>query len=127
MSNLTETKNRSVRMERPEEQNFVTPPVNIAAMNGEYLIEVEMPGVDKSGLEITAENNLLTVIGRRKPETAQGELCYSESTQADYRRVFELSPDVDTSKINAKLEQGVLKLHLPKSEKAKPKKIEITG
>ncbi len=58
---------------------------------------------------------------------AEGELCHCESTQGDFRRVFELGPDVDTSKINARMEQGVLKLHLPKSEKAKPRKVQITG
>ena len=58
---------------------------------------------------------------------AEGELCHCESTQGDFRRVFELGPDVDTSKINARMEQGVLKLHLPKSEKDKPRKVQITG
>jgi len=47
--------------------------------------------------------------------------------QADFRRVFELGPDVDTSRINAQIEQGVLNLRLPKSEKAKPRKIQIAG
>jgi len=126
MTHLTEAENRPVRMERPGEQNFVTTPVNIVAREGEYLIEIEVPGVDRSGLEITAENNILTVIGRRKPETTEGELCYSESPWADYRRIFELGPDVDTSKINAQLNQGVLKLHLPKAEKAKLRTIQLT-
>jgi HSP20 family protein len=128
MSNVTTTgteTQKPVRMEKEEKRPFVTPPVNIAAKNGEYLIEAEMPGVSKEGLEITVEGNDLTIIGRRKPETIEGELWYSESPSADYRRVFELGPDVDTSKITAELDQGVLKLHLPKSEQAKPRKIEI--
>ena len=49
----------------------------------------------------------------------------SEVTLVNYRRVFELGPDVDTSRISAEMHQGVLKLHLPKSEKAKPKRIEV--
>lgn len=128
MSNVTTTgteTQKPVRMEREERRPFVTPPVNIAAKNGEYLIEAEMPGVSKDGLEIMVEGNELTIIGRRKPETIEGELWYSESPLADYRRVFELGPDVDTSRITAELDQGVLKLHLPKSEQAKPRKIEI--
>jgi HSP20 family protein len=55
----------------------------------------------------------------------EGEACYCESPQADYRRIFELGPDVDTSQISAEMQQGVLKLRLPKSEKAKPKHIEV--
>jgi HSP20 family protein len=46
---------------------------------------------------------------------------------ADYRRVFELGPDVDTTKISAEMHNGVLRLHLPKSEKAKPRQIEVKG
>ena len=84
-----------------------------------------MPGVNKQGLEVTVEGNELTIIGRRASDVPEGELCYCESPQADYRRVFELGPDVDTSKISAEMQQGVLKLHLPKSERAKPKQIEV--
>lgn len=106
-------------------RGYVTPPANVSAGANEYIIQVELPGVNKEGLEITAEGNELTIIGRRHTELPEGELCYCESSTADFRRMFEVGPDVDTSKINAKLEQGVLTLRLPKSEKAKPKKIEI--
>jgi HSP20 family protein len=107
------------------ERGFVTPPANISATDNAYVVEVDMPGVDKEGLEITVEGNELTIIGRRKSDLPEGEACYCESPQADYRRVFELGPDVDTSRISAEMKQGVLKLQLPKSEKAKPKHIEV--
>lgn len=84
-----------------------------------------MPGVEKESLEIMVEGNELTIIGRRKTELPEDHLCYCESPQADYRRMFELGPDVDTSKISAEMKQGVLRLRLPKSEKAKPKHIEV--
>ena len=112
-------------MGRQNERDFVTPPANISANDNEYVVEVEMPGVDKSGLEVTVEGNELTIIGRRKTETLEGELCYCESSQADFRRTFELGPDVDTTKIAAEMKQGILKLRLPKSERAKPKQIEV--
>jgi len=51
------------------------------------------------------------------------QLVYRESRPADYRRTFELDPAIDTGKINAKVEQGVLTLQLPKVEKVKPRKI----
>jgi len=107
------------------ERGFVMPPANISATDNGYMVEMDMPGVDKDGLEITVEGNELTIVGRRKSDLPEGEVCYCESPQADYRRVFELGPDVDTSKISAEMRQGVLKLSLPKSEKAKPKHIEV--
>jgi len=121
----TQSQNQPTRMGTQTNRGFVAPPANISANQNEYLVEVEMPGVDKEGIEVSVEGNELTITGRRKIDLPEGELVYSESPLADYRRVFELGPDVDTSKITAQMEQGVLKLHLPKSEKAKPKKIEV--
>jgi HSP20 family protein len=108
-----------------EARGFVTPPANISAIQDEYLIEVEMPGVAKEGVEVMVEGNQLTIIGRRKPDMPEGHLLYSEDVLADYRRVFELGVDVDTSKIKAEMDNGVLRLHLPKSEQAKPRKIPV--
>lgn len=113
------------RAENRGERGFVTPPANISATGDEYLVELDMPGVDREGLEITVDGNELMIIGRRKIDLPDGEACYCESPQADYRRVFELGPDVDTSKISAEMHQGVLKLHLRKSETAKPKRIDV--
>ncbi len=106
-------------------RGFVTPPANISAGENEYVVELDMPGVDKSGLEIMVDGNELTIIGRRKTDLPERQPCYCESPMADYRRAFELGPDVDTAKINAEMKQGVLRLRLPKSEKAKPRRIEI--
>lgn len=119
---------RSQQTQHQQEQNkhgFVVPPANISETQNEYLLELDMPGVNKHGLEVMVENNELTIIGRRHMDTPSGELCYCESGLADYRRVFELGPDIDTTKIGAEIKSGVLKLHLPKSEKAKPKRIEV--
>jgi HSP20 family protein len=120
---VTQTQPRRGDHERA--RGFVTPPANISATEDDYILEVDMPGVDKPGLEITVEGNELAIVGRRKSDLPESEVCYCESPQADYRRVFELGPDVDTSKISAEIQQGVLKLHLPKNEKAKPKHIEV--
>jgi len=121
----TANQTRGTRTENGHPRGFVTPPANISATDNEYLVEVDMPGVDKDGLEITVEGDELTIIGRRKSDLPESEACYCESPQADYRRVFELGPDVDTSRISAEMKQGVLRLRLPKSEKAKPKHIEV--
>lgn len=111
--------------DRQPDRGFITPPANISATDSEYVVEIDMPGVTKDGLEVTVEGNELTIIGRRQTEIPPGELWYCETPQADYRRVFELGPDVDTARISAEMKQGVLVLRLPKSEKAKPKQIEV--
>jgi len=125
MNGTTEMQKRSAQTENGRNRGFITPPANISSTENEYLVEMDMPGVDKDGLEVMVEGNELTIIGRRKSDLPDGELCYCESPQADYRRVFELGPDVDTSRITAEMKQGVLKLRMPKSEKAKPKRIEV--
>jgi HSP20 family protein len=84
-----------------------------------------MPGVSKAGLEITLEGNELTLIGHRQTETVTGEPLFRERHLAAYRRVFELDPVIDATKVSAKMEQGVLRLTLPKSERVKPRKIAV--
>ena len=125
MNAAAQTQNQPSQIETRSTRGFITPPANVSATGNEYILEVEMPGVNKNGLETTVEGNELTIIGRRSMDLPEGELFYCATPSADFQRVFELGPDVDTSKISAKLEQGVLTLRLPKSEKAKPKKIEV--
>jgi HSP20 family protein len=123
----TQTENRPVRSGKQADREYIAPPANISATDDEYLIELEMPGVNKEGLEITVEGNELTILGRRAESTPPGEPYYSESFNADYFRSFDLGPDVDTSKVRAEMHQGVLKLHLPKSERVKARKIEVSA
>ena len=119
--------------EKKNEQNggvadrpCVSPEVNIFETPEGYMLEGEMPGVTKRGLEITLEGNTLTIVGHRNEADFATDPVYRESRAGSFRRVFELDPAIDTSKINAKMEQGVLKLHLPKAEKVKPRKIQVT-
>src|ERR1700722_10285142 len=106
-------------------QRYVSPPVNIFETADGYVLETEMPGVPREGLDISVEANTLTLLGRREPNELQAEALYRESTTADYRRVFELDPVIDTARIEAKLDQGVLTVRLPKSERAKPRKVTV--
>jgi len=84
-----------------------------------------MPGVNKDGLEITLEDNEITIVGHRQTDSLNGEPLFRESRGADYRRVFELDPAIDTAKVSARMEQGVLTLTLPKSERVKPRKLKV--
>lgn len=109
----------------PRTVEFVSPEVNIFEKKDGYVLEAEMPGVNKNGLEITLEDNELTIIGHRNLQPPGGAPLFRESHQADFRRVFELDPAIDTGKISARMDQGILTLTLPKSEKVKPRKISV--
>jgi HSP20 family protein len=108
------------------ERRFIKPEVNIFETKDGYVLQAELPGVNKAGLEITLEGNELVILGRRQPSDIQAGLVYRESAVADYRRAFELDPAIDTARVEAKIEQGVLTLHLPKSERVKPRKVTIS-
>ena len=90
-----------------------------------HAANAQVIGVAKDGLELTVENGELVIIGRRVAVPPVGKVVYRESRGFDYRRAFELDPSIDTTKITAKLDQGVLTLHLPKSEAVKPRKIAV--
>jgi len=105
---------------------YATPEVNICETSERYILEAEMPGVNKDGLEITLEGTEITILGRREHETVPGESLLRERQVADFRRVFEFDPAIDTGKINAKMNQGVLTVTLPKSEQVKPRKIAVS-
>jgi len=116
---------RDQRLNGSSNSEYLYPPVNITETGDSFVLEAEMPGVNKEGLEITLEGNELTILGRRAPENMNAHLVYRESRPFDYRRVFEIDPSIDSSKISARMEQGVLYLTLPKAEKVKPRKIEV--
>lgn len=110
---------------RTTREEYVAPNVNIFETADGYVLQAEMPGVNKDGLDITLEGNEIVITGRRTPETIAGEVLFRERHNADYRRVFELDPAIDTAKVSAKVEQGILTVTLPKSENVKPRKITV--
>ncbi len=109
-----------------EAVTYITPAVDVLETKEAYILEADLPGVNKEGLEILLEGNELTILGHRSITGPQVEVVYRESRPADYMRIFELDPAVDTEKIDAKVEQGVLVLNLPKCENVKPRKIAVT-
>jgi len=85
-----------------------------------------MPGVNKDGLAVTVDNGELVIVGRRGDRENPGTALYREGRAVDFRRVFDLDPSIDTAKITAKIEQGILTLTLPKAEEVKPRRIKVS-
>ena len=124
MKGTVQTEQPPARQTRPERE-YVSPEVNIYETKDGYVLEAEMPGVSKEGLEITLQGSEITIVGHRHNEVAAGAPLFRERTLVDYRRIFELDPAIDTAKIAAKMNQGVLTLTLPKSEQVQPRKIAV--
>jgi HSP20 family protein len=105
------------------------PVVNTREGDDAYYIEVELPGVKKEDISIDVNEDVLTISGERKIKDEQkDENFYKvESAYGKFERSFNLPEDVDTDKIEAKTENGVLEIKIPKVQKVekKPKKIEI--
>src|SRR5206468_8278180 len=112
--------------DRAQAERFVAPPASVIEAGDGYTLEVEMPGVNKEDLEISVENNELTIVGRRHFPAVEGTLVHHESRPENFRRVFELDPSIDANKISAKIEQGLVALTLPKAEHVKPRKIAVS-
>jgi len=89
-------------------------------------IVADMPGVDGKNVDIDLKDNQLTITGRIDPMEGEKEVSlYKEFLYGDYFRQFTLSDVIDQKKITAKMEDGVLRLILPKVEKMKPQKIKV--
>jgi HSP20 family protein len=112
--------------DRTQTEQFVAPPASVIEAGDGYTLEIEMPGVNKSGLDISVENNELTIIGRRSLPVVEGTLVHRESRPENFRRTFELDPSIDANNISAKIEQGLATLTLPKAEHVKPRKITVS-
>ena len=90
-----------------------------------FVIECDMPGVSREGINLTVEKDVLTISGRRVAKN-RGNIVHRESVPCDYRRAFVLEAAVDLTRINARYEAGVLRVFLPKAEAVQPRRIAVT-
>lgn len=106
-----------------------SPLVDILEDEKEYLIKVELPEVRKDDVRVTMEGNTLTISGERKAEKEQGgrRIHRVERYYGRFERSFTVPEDAEADGIKAEFKDGVLRVHLPKSEKRKPKQIEVQG
>ncbi len=104
-----------------------TPSVDISETEGEYQIKAEIPDVKKEDVKVTVEDGVLTIQGERKHEKEEkGKKFHRiERSYGSFVRTFSLPDVIEEEKVKAEFKDGVLNLHLPKSEKAKPKAIEV--
>ena len=93
-----------------------------------FVVEMDLPGVTPDSIELTAEQNVLTVRAERQFERQQGdEVLVAERPQGTYTRQLFLGSTLDQSKIQASYDHGVLRLTIPVAEQAKPRRVEISA
>ncbi|MFW6171386.1 MAG: Hsp20/alpha crystallin family protein [Planctomycetota bacterium] len=93
----------------------------------ELLLYGDLPGVTPENLDLRFENDRLMIHGKVEPRHQDHELVYGEYGVGDYHREFQIFEQIDANKISAELNNGVLCVHLPKSEAVKPCRIEVKG
>lgn len=112
--------------ERTRSRRIYAPSVDIIEGKDKITVTADMPGVDEQSVDITLEKNVLEIYGKVDPDIPQNHrLVLSEYGIGDYQRTFTLSDEVDREKIEASVKNGVLRLVLPKSEKARTRKIPV--
>jgi len=104
-----------------------SPLVDITEDDHEYLIKAELPGIEKDQVKVSVEDGLLVIAGERNSEKEEKNHKYHrmERSYGSFIRSFSLPDDADGTKVKAEYKNGILKVHLPKNEQAKPKSIEI--
>jgi HSP20 family protein len=104
------------------------PNVDIVEQNDTFEIHAELPGLDKNDIAIKIENGVLSISGEKKQEKKEkekGKYYYYERSYGTFNRTFALPDNVDENAIEAQFKNGLLTLTLKKTEKAKPKTIEV--
>jgi HSP20 family molecular chaperone IbpA len=125
-SGHVQTTTGPARGEPNRDQPFVVPPVDVVENDSGITLLADLPGVsrDRLGVRVDGENLLIEATASMVvPENMQ--LVYGEAQYPLYRRQFTLSRELDASRIEANLKDGVLKLTIPKREEAKPRRIEV--
>lgn len=123
---------RAVGLSRTGTQEVMTsgdwaPRVDIVENDNEFIIKAEIPDVKKEDVKVSVDNGVLTLKGERKQEKEEKDKKFHriERYYGSFTRSFTLPENVDESKVKATFKDGMLNLHVPKTEKAKPKAIEV--
>jgi HSP20 family protein len=102
-------------------------PMDAYRRGDQFFIHLDLPGVDPDGIELTVEQNVLTIRAERRFEPEEGdELTISERPQGTFTRQLLLGESLDADRLEADYDQGVLTLRIPVAEAAKPRRVQIT-
>ena len=119
-------RNEITRPERTYAEQHYVPNVDIVERPDELLLLVDLPGVTNEDIDINYERGELTLAARVKPRQAPDtRYLLREYGVGPFVRSFQVGEGIDAAKINAELADGVLTLHLPKAEEARPRKIQV--
>ncbi len=111
-----------------DQQRAVLPSVDVFEDASGITLLADMPGVSKDSLDLKVEGDSLLIEGNAQPGTPEGlEAIYAEVRVPRYRRSFTLSHELDTTRIDANLKDGVLTLRIPKQAHAQPRRITVTA
>ncbi len=106
-----------------------SPTVDVVENEGGFLVKAEIPGIDEKDLQVTLENNILTIAGEKKEERNEKDRdsrwVVSERKFGSFRRSISLPEGIRSDKIKAAFRNGVLRVEIPREESAKPRKITI--
>jgi HSP20 family molecular chaperone IbpA len=104
------------------------PPADVYEDAEGITLQLDMPGVSKDRLDLTADRNALTIEGTAQIEMPQGmEALYADVRSTFYRRSFVLSDELETDRTEANLKDGVLTVRIPKRAEVRPRRIEVRG
>jgi len=125
MNRLFDTSLR--RASRGDFEGAFLPAIDVVEEKETYLVKAELPGLTKDDVNVSLQDNYLTIKGEKKheAETKEANFYRRERTYGMFTRTIELPTSVDAKKIDAQFKDGVLSVKLPKTEEAKPKEIEI--
>lgn len=122
------TKKDSAQVERHERRVEIMPNTAVRQEKDGFLLVAELPGVDDKSMQVTVENNILTIQASNTVGAPEGyTLALREISPVSYLASFEIPDRVDAGNVKAVLKNGLLRLHLPISEAKKPKKIAIAA
>jgi HSP20 family protein len=103
-------------------------PMDAYRRNGDFVVHFDLPGIDPGTIDLTVEKNVMTVTAERRFAKQEGdEITVSERPQGRFSRQLFLGESLDPDHISANYDQGVLTLHIPIAERAKPRKVEISS
>ncbi|MFM0013436.1 Hsp20/alpha crystallin family protein [Paraburkholderia sediminicola] len=116
----------STQAKSAERRATIVPAVDVFEDQTGITVVADLPGVSKDRLDVKVQDGNLVIEAEARVPTPDGlRLRHAEMPAPSYFRAFTLSPDFDTAKIEANLQDGVLKLRIPRSEKAQPRRIEV--